>query len=294
MEQDKLHDSVTRCRQAYGVFQQSTSRTDEALYQALAEVYSLDCQFRVDAALRAKFDQLLELRSGRKQSNEALFLIKYAFFPDTLQPGPGHKSDINKASRYAKLINKALTQNIRPDAFVAFARDQGVQRTALASRPGKRPPVAKAAPRRREASTLGPSALGEATILMAAVSALECWFYSTSVAEQSAGAVQRAKSQPQKITVTMYVNNERAVVTGLTTHAWYGKFPEGAFHVRGAPPVALQPPANAKTTPLPSQPRNSPPRLRNGMAPPMQPRTRSWQRRADGYVWPSWRPFPRG
>jgi hypothetical protein len=48
-------------------------------------------------------------------------LVKYAFFPHTVQPGPGHKGDITKASRYAKLINKALDENIPPTEFVVFA-----------------------------------------------------------------------------------------------------------------------------------------------------------------------------
>jgi hypothetical protein len=244
-EPNKLDGAISRCRQAYAAFQQLASCTDEALYQALGHVYTVRFQVRSDTALRAMLDELLQLHGGRKPANEALFLIKFAFFPDTLQPGPGHKADINKASRYAKLINQALAQDIRPDAFVAFARDHGVQRTAHASRRAKRPRVAKTVHRRRTIY-LDPAALSEATILTAAVSPLETWFYSTNVLDQLAGAKQRTKSQPHKITLTMYVNNERAVVTDLTAQAWHGKFPEGAIRVESAARVSPQPPATKK------------------------------------------------
>ena len=80
---------------------------------------------------------VVTLRSGRlligcysnpgKLVNETLFLVKYAFFSHTVQPGPGHKADITKASRYAKLINKALDRHIQPAHFVAFARAEKIQ-----------------------------------------------------------------------------------------------------------------------------------------------------------------------
>src|SRR5690348_8160955 len=107
----ELEGALSRCRQAYAAFQQLAGRTDEALYQALALVYGVQLQVRSDTVLRATLNELLQRYRGGKQVNEALFLVKYAFFPDTLQPGPGHKGDINKASRYAKLINKALAQS---------------------------------------------------------------------------------------------------------------------------------------------------------------------------------------
>jgi hypothetical protein len=99
---------------------------------------------------------------------------------------------------------------------------------------------------RRRTIYLDPAALSEATILTAAVSPLETWFYSTNVLDQLAGAKQRTKSQPHKITLTMYVNNERAVVTDLTAQAWHGKFPEGAIRVESAARVSPQPPATKK------------------------------------------------
>src|SRR5216110_1326072 len=107
MERDNFHEAVSRCRRAYGVFRQLASRTDEALYHALAEVYSLDCRMRRDTVLRATFDYLQDVNIGRRHSNEMLFLVKYSLFPQTLEAGVDHKPDINKASRYAKLLNKA-------------------------------------------------------------------------------------------------------------------------------------------------------------------------------------------
>jgi hypothetical protein len=153
--------------------------------------------------LRGEFDGLLEQHAGGKPTNETLFLVKYAFFSDTLQPGPGHKSDINKASRYAKLINTALYKGIQPGQFVAFAREQGIQRTAMSSgrtrrfngtrrpnRHGKRPPNRS-------------SAISAASVVVTALTPLEAWFYSSAVAEKLAAVVQIAKTNPQKISLTL-------------------------------------------------------------------------------------------
>src|SRR5687767_2712875 len=99
--------SISVCREAYGVYQQLASRTDGALYQALGQIHRLRFQMRTDPALEAGFRTLIEQNIQGKPGNETLSLVKYAFFPHTLSPGPGHKSDITKASRYAKLINHA-------------------------------------------------------------------------------------------------------------------------------------------------------------------------------------------
>jgi len=108
-------------------------RTDDALYEALGQVHAVRFRMLTDAALRLEFDELLHQHAGGKPKNKILFLVKLAFFPDTLQPGPGRKADLNKASRYVKLINHALAKDIEPGKFGAFAREHGIQRTALAA-----------------------------------------------------------------------------------------------------------------------------------------------------------------
>ena len=124
---------VFNSRQAYAAFQQLASRTDDALYQALGIIHALWVEMRDDKTLRSDFAAVLTEHSGDRIVNETLFLVKYAFFPHTLQPGPGHKAEITKASRYAKLINKALEQGLEPTDFVQFARTEGIQRTAVAA-----------------------------------------------------------------------------------------------------------------------------------------------------------------
>ena len=77
-------------------------RTDDALYEALGQVHAVRFRMLTDTALRLEFDELLHQHAGGKSKNKILFLVKLAFFPDTLQPGPGRKADLNKASRYVK------------------------------------------------------------------------------------------------------------------------------------------------------------------------------------------------
>jgi len=86
---------------------------------------------RKNDELRADFYRAIASQNMRKSDNEVLLLVEYTYFPHVLQPGKDHKDDINKASRYAKLMKKALAANIRPTDFVAFARKQGIQKTAL-------------------------------------------------------------------------------------------------------------------------------------------------------------------
>jgi hypothetical protein len=142
---------ISTCRQAYAEFQQLASRTDAALYHALGQAHALLFQMRSDAALQQQFQELLHQHAPGGTGKETLFLVKYAYFPHTLQPGPGHKADITKASRYSKLINKALDQHIAPADFVAVARHHGIQRTAAGSPRRKPPHLGKRAPPRGRA-----------------------------------------------------------------------------------------------------------------------------------------------
>lgn len=273
---------ILASRNAFTAFQEMASRTDDALYQALGQVHELQFRIPIDTALAHCFDALLQQHTGGKCLNETLFLVKYAFFPHTLQPGPGHKSDITKASRYAKLINKARAHNIPPAEFVAFAREQGIQRTAVSSRLGKRSRLRAGPAGRRRSSRVSPIT-ESGSFVGAVLHPLVTWFYSDKVGERLTVALRAAQYQPQKISLTVYVNHERAVVTGCIGQAWNGEFPEGFVRVPSSAPV--QPKAAAPQPDSPRKPEGS--RLPLGRRSPPLPRPlvhRGRQRRADGYV----------
>ena len=222
---------MTHCREAYAVFQQMASRTDDALYEALGQVHALRIEMHTNPTLRAEFDDLLQRHAGGKPTNETLLLVKYAFFPDTLQPGPGHKADLNKASRYAKLINTALDNGVEPGQFVAFAREHGIHRTAVSS---ARTPRSNGSRRPSRHGKRGPSsspAIPVGLFLATALAPLEPWLYSSAVAERLASMMQKANDGPQRIRLTIYVNQQRAVLTGIAGQSWSGKFPEGAIRI---------------------------------------------------------------
>lgn len=285
-----LDRQILSCREAYAVFEQLANRTDDALYQALSVVHALRFQMRDDNALQTEFVGLLQDHAGRKSANETLFLVKYAFFPHTLQPGPGHKSDITKASRYAKLINRALAQNIAPADFVAFARQHGIQRTAVGSPMGKRSPRRVGPPRQKFVSDASPVVDDEA-LISAILQPLEPWFYTAGLATQFSELLSEASRGPQKLSLTVYVNHERAVVTGLIGRAWRGQFPEGKIRITGA--ASVQQPEVA-VRPAPVKPKTA---IGGSRLPPHRlwpTRTsliRHGRRRdADGDVWSNWRP----
>jgi len=70
-----------------------------------------------------------------------------------------------------------------------------------------------------------------ASFAAAALTPLDAWLYSNAVAERLASVIQAARVTPQKISLTLYLNDERAVVTGLGAKAWYGEFPDGAVRM---------------------------------------------------------------
>ena len=70
-----------------------------------------------------------------------------------------------------------------------------------------------------------------ASFAAAALTPRDAWLYSNAVAERLASVIQAARVTPQKISLTLYLNDERAVVTGLGAKAWYGEFPDGAVRI---------------------------------------------------------------
>jgi hypothetical protein len=225
--------AIAGCREAYVEFQQFASRTDEALYRALGQIHALRHRIHIDTTFRADFDELVRQHAPAKVANETLFVVKYTFFPRTLEPGPSHKSDITKASHYAKLVNRALEQNIEPADFVAFARQHGIQRTAVARR-GKRCPHPRSRRGGRQAAANSQSVNFRARCLTDIAAPVEPWVYNSNVAAQLTRALVDAKHSPHKISLTMYVTKKRAVVTGITAQPWAGQFPEGAIRITRA------------------------------------------------------------
>ena len=188
-----FEDFISACREAYGVYQQFVSRTDESLYQALGQVHRARFRMGTDTKLAADFRKLLQRHVADTPTNESLFLVKYAFFPHTLQPGPGNKSDITKASRYAKLINQALDQNVEPADFVGFARNQGIQRTAAGAR---RRHIPRVAPHRRRPAARS-AAVGAGKLLLAPLlRPLRTSFSRAELAVQLAACLRAAQVQP--------------------------------------------------------------------------------------------------
>lgn len=280
---------VSECRQAYDAFQHLASRTDDALYHALGQVHALRFRMHDDGALRTSFELLLQQHVSSKAVNETLFLVKYVFFPGTVRPGPGHKGDITKASRYAKLIDKALARNIRPADFVAFARAEKIQRISSItgrrrgrSRPHHRPQ------HRRLARSRVTAAACSATFLTALVKPLTAGFANAALGTRMADVRQRAGSQPLKLTVTLYLDQHRAVVTDLTGEPWVNQAPEAAIRLTQDRVVQASPPP--RPAPGPESPRIPGSRL-----PPPPGRARGqvsgahqWRpRMADGFVWPN-------
>lgn len=285
---------IAGCRQAYVEFQQLAGRTDESLYRALGQIHALRHRMSTEPVLRASFDELLQGHAGGKSLKETLFLVKYAFFPHTLQPGPGNKSDITKASRYSKLINKALDQNVGPVDFVAFARQHGIQRTAV-TMAGKRPARGRD-PRRqgRHSPSSTQSVQASAFFVRDIVAPLEPWFYSSGVAARFARALVDAADHPQKISLTVYLNDKRGVLTGVRQQAWDGQFPDGAVRIDTV--AAVQAPASVGAqapSPQFAQTPASPIALRGRTLPPTHTIRNRRGRSADGYFWPNWRMFAR-
>ena len=277
---------LSECRQAYAAFRHLASRTDEALYEALGQVHTLRFQMRDDGALRTSFDQLLQEYVTAKAVNETLFLVKYAFFPNTVQPGPGNKADITKASRYAKLINKALDRDIEPADFLAFARAEKIQSTATTRGRGRRrsPPHRRLTGDRTRSSIS--SGVRSATFLPTLLKPLNAAFADAALGTRMADVQQRAGSQPVKLTATFYLDQHRAVVTGLNDEPWMGDVPGTGIRIPeertsvSAPPRPVTVPEQPQVPSSRFPPHIARPRGRVYGTGPWRPRS------ADGLVWP--------
>jgi hypothetical protein len=134
----KLEAAIDRLASLFDQARQWETRTHKYLYRAIGNAYRLERQMQTDESLRAVFDEVLKARGLPKGKNEALSLVKLTFCPNLPDVGTQErKNELNKASSYAKLINKALAAEINPSEFADFARQVGVQRTAGGAAPAK-------------------------------------------------------------------------------------------------------------------------------------------------------------
>jgi hypothetical protein len=244
----KLGDHISDCRQAYVAFQQLASRTDAALYHALSVVHALCFRMKADNALRCELAAMLKQHTGDNPVNQTLFLVKYAFFPHTLRPGPGHKADITKASRYAKLINWALSEHIPPEEFVDFARAHGIQRTAAGSRMLRSGLAHRGRPQRRTHLSISSYSRSALSFVGAVLEPLEPWLSSAELAGRLTSLLAQAQHGPQKIRLLLYVDQHRAVVTGCDAKPWVGPLPQAAIRVPKLNPVSCSPGSAGRET----------------------------------------------
>jgi hypothetical protein len=114
-------------------------------------------------------------------------------------------------------------------------------------------------------------------------------FSRAELAERLAARLRAAQVQPQKISLTVYANAERAVLTGVTGQTYQAEFPAGAIPVASTEP-SLPPAATGQSPPKRQPPpfvERRPP-LRPSSSPPRPSPVRGRQRVGDGVVW---RPF---
>lgn len=226
--QSRFEASIGRCRSKYHLFRQLASRTRNALYVALGEGYDLFLEMPGNDALRAEFEQALSSQNMRRSDRESLLFIEYAYFPHVLLPGKDHKTDIDKASTYANVFDKAAATNITSAEFVPWVRKNGgihniaYPETARVSRRAKRPPLGKSA-RVESQRTSGPAATSGASTVVEqpelGPTGLpgDLWYCNAAVAEKAAKARQAVKDRPQKVTRIFYAYGETEVLIGVTT-----------------------------------------------------------------------------
>lgn len=243
---EAFETEIATCRRAYGVYSELAGRTDTALYQALGRIHALRCRIDNDAELAAGFRAVLRRSVGDKPVNETLFLVKYTFFPDTLQPGPGHKAEITKASRYTKLINMALDRGIEPADFVAFARDQGIQRTAAGSRSSERPHRRRVSVHHRRSARRSRAVAVSREFVGKVLAPLRPRFSSAELAVRLSECLRLAQEQPQQLSLAIYVHNDQAVITSVTGQAWEGQVPTSRAQTAHRAETVLLTPASAK------------------------------------------------
>ena len=250
----KFKNAIVRCRSKYHLFRQLASRTRNALYVALGEGYDLFLEMPGNDALRAEFDQALSSQNMRRSDRESLLLIEYAYFPHVLLPGIGHKPDIDKASSYANVFDKAAAANITSAEFVPWVREKGgIQKiahgeTAGTSRRAQRTPLGKSA-RVKSHRISGPAVTAEPSESRLPVLP-EIFLCSPGVLQQVAQTVQAAHTEQQIVTFTGFMNGKCTVVTAIEAEPWHGPFPWAGYPINGSSiPKARQSPAGGKVVP---------------------------------------------
>jgi hypothetical protein len=250
----KFKNAIARCRLKYHTFRQLESRTRNALYVALGEGYDLLLEMLDNDALRSEFDHELSSQNMRKSDRESLLIIEYAYFPHVLLPGMGHKPDIDKASSYAIVFDKAAAANITSAEFVRWVRENGgIQKiahgeTARTPRRAQRPPLGKSG-RVKSHRISGPAVTVEPSESRLPV-LLDIFLCSPGVVRQVAQTVQAAHTEQQIVTFTGFMNGKCTVVTAIKAEPWHGPFPRAGYPINGSSiPGARQSPASGKVVP---------------------------------------------
>src|SRR5437762_2988347 len=111
--EEQFAEAVARCREKQEHLRTLEFRTILALYEMLGDAHALAALMRADDGFRAIFYAVLASENMRRGNDEVLLLVEYLFFPHVLRGGrSSHKADLSKASRYAKLIKKAISADI--------------------------------------------------------------------------------------------------------------------------------------------------------------------------------------
>ena len=106
----------------------------------------------------------------------------------------------------------------------------------------------------------GPVLCRSAVFLRLILKPLDPWFATAALATRIADLRQRAANQPVELSLTVYLGQERAVVTEVDERAWIGDAPNAAVRV---PLVAPAPAAAPATDPIaPRRPRLPPAEIR--------------------------------
>jgi hypothetical protein len=248
--QTYFNETVARCREKQEQHRTMEFRTRLALYAMLAEAYGFVVEMRADDALPAIFYRTLASKNMRRGNDEVLLLVEYLYFPHVLRGvNERNKADCTTASKYAKLIRKAISANTLPVDFVRFAREHGVQKTALAKPKDAasrstaeetgvdEPPKTTLVEMKRTAASVELPDTGDDRFIG------EVWFNSPKLSRRAAEAREAAEATPQVVNVRYikYPGKEQKVVVGFEAKPFSGPSPDPAVAPLEAPRVFARP-----------------------------------------------------
>jgi hypothetical protein len=209
LQQDPFEAAISSCQLSYSTVLELEKRTRAALYKALGLVYNLWDQIQKDDQLRARFDELLANRNKRQRENPIHFLVQYVLFPHLLEFGSGNKPDQDKASRYAKLLNRAWEKRVPSPEFVEFAPKIGIQNAARRTVPKKQMRPGKSARMKRVVRPAVRGALADSPRMPSR----EVFPENAKIADDLDEAITWSYFGRKTMQLTGYVDDGRLVVT---------------------------------------------------------------------------------